>query len=361
MRSRHQKVRPLLKKNRLDVLLVTSPANIQYLTGFELLPPLTREAYTLISQDQVWLLTDGRYIERARKLAGISAILLKSDQSILKFLNQQAQTNNWQTLAFEKDFLTFAEYEDLQKELKLKLVPTQGLIARLREIKSQEELDLITNAAQITDLVFQKLTSSIHPGISEHEVEILIRSLTAQVGGDRQAFIPIVAAGKHSAIPHHINTNDQIKKDDLLLIDFGVHLSGYGADLTRIIFFAPPTPKQKIIYNLVLQAQETALKEIKPGMTGEEADAIARKMFSEAGYPDHFPHSLGHSVGIYVHDGFRLCPKSKVVLEPGMVFTIEPGVYLPGEFGIRIEDLVVLEKDRVRTLTQTPKEICVLN
>ena len=360
-KSRLNQVRRTLIKRKLDAFLSTNPANIQYLTGFRTLAASTRDAFALIDQEEVWLLTDSRYLEAVQPLPLVKPMLLDSKQSLNKFIKKTGKSFGWKTLAYEKTDLRVSELELLSEKLSLKLVGTQNLIEKFRQVKSEEEISLVTKAAQVTDQVFQRILPELKPGLQEQEVEAKIRFLSAQLDASGQSFPPIVAAGQHSSIPHHLISSYQLAQEDLVLLDFGAQWSGYCSDMTRTVFLNQPTPKQKEIYNLVLKAQEAAIKGIGPGMTGAQADELARRIINKAGFTKNFSHSLGHSVGIEIHDGFRLAPKSKVVLKPGMIFTIEPGVYFPGEFGIRIEDLVVMENDGVRVLSQSPKNLLVLN
>jgi Xaa-Pro aminopeptidase len=291
----------------------------------------------------------------------VKPVLLNSKLNLSKFIKRTAKTLGWKKLGYEKTDLKVSELENLSKKLPLKLVGTQNLIEKLREVKSNEEVSVITKAAQITDQVFQKILPKLKAGLREQEVEAKIRTESAKLGASGQSFAPIVAAGKHSSIPHHLTSNYRLRLGDVVLIDFGAKWSGYCSDMTRTVFLKKPTSKQKEVYDLVLKAQEVAIKGIKPGMTGAQADKFARKIIERAGFGENFLHSLGHGVGIEVHDGLRLVPKNKVVLRPGMVFTIEPGVYLPGKFGVRIEDLVVMKDDGVKVLSKSPKDLLVLN
>lgn len=360
-KSRLNQVRRTLAKRKIDVFLSTNPANIQYLTDFQSLSASSRDAFVLINQKEVWLLTDSRYVEVVQQLPLVKPLLLDSRHSLNKFIKKTAKSFSWKTLAYEKTDLRVSELEHLSKKLPLELVGTQNLIEKLRGVKNEEEILVITKAARITDQIWQKILSEIKPGLREQELEAKIRVFSAQLGASGQSFPPIVAAGQHSSIPHHLTSGYRLGQEDVVLLDFGARWSGYCSDMTRTVFLNEPTQKQKEVYNLVLKAQEAAIKGIRPGMTGAQADKLAREIINKAGFAKNFSHSSGHSVGIEVHDGFRLTPKSKVVLKPGMIFTIEPGIYLPGEFGIRIEDLVVMENDGVRVLSQSPKKLIVLN
>lgn len=334
---------------------MTNPVNIRYLTGLCIDSPTEREAFLILDQNRLWLLTDGRYLERAKKIPYGEVVLLDANLNLTRFLKKKISQNNWQTLAYEKKDLKVFELERLTKSLSGNLVGTADLVEKLREIKTPQEITFLTRAARLTDQVFEQARSKIKPGMTELEAALLFQELFVKVGAAGQAFPPIVAAGQNTSVPHHLTSAYRIKKNDPVLVDFGLKVNGYCSDLTRMIFLGKPTPDQQKIYALVRLALETALAQIKPGMTGHQADRIARDVIKKQGYGRNFLHSLGHSVGLQIHDGFRLGPKSKTVLRPGMVFTIEPGIYLPGEFGIRLEDLVVLEKNGARLLSHSPK------
>jgi Xaa-Pro aminopeptidase len=357
MKTRLAKLRRSLIQEKIDAFLVSNPANVQYLTGFDLGPESKNDALVILDRKQVWLLTDARYFARAQKIAEAEAILLQPGRTLSQFINQKAKDGGWQTLGFEKRDVSVARYERLKAALLPKLIGTNNLVETLRKTKEATEIEAIAQASRLTDQVFQDLRSKLRPSLSEHQVEALIRTLAAARGAEGCAFIPIVAVGDHTAVPHHANTNRKLAASNLVLIDFGLRYKGYDADMTRVLFLSPPTRKQGRVYETVLRAQETALEKIKPGMTGQEADETARAVIKQEGFGAQFLHSLGHGLGIEVHEGFSLNPKSREILKPGMVFTIEPGVYLPGDFGVRIEDTVVMKKSGVQKLTQSPKTL----
>jgi len=250
-------------------------------------------------------------------------------------------------------------YQLLQEKLRgkgLELVPLKGPVEGLRRRKDEDEIAKIREAVALTDRAFEHILSFIRPGLSEREIAWELEKFLRENGSDGLAFPSIVAAGPNSALPHATPTDYRLKEGELVLFDLGGRYEGYCADMTRVIVLGEPTARQCEVYEIVLRAQEAALAGIKPGMGGVEADALAREVIKEAGYSDYFGHGLGHGVGLAVHEGPRLSYLAEDdVLEPGMVVTVEPGIYLPGEFGIRIEDLCVVRDHGLEVLTRSPK------
>lgn len=231
-----------------------------------------------------------------------------------------------------------------------------------RIIKKPAELKNIEKAQRITEKIFRVLKAQLKYGITEHGIARSVRTLAHEFGADGLSFPPIIAIAENSTSPHHRITNRKLKRGDMILIDIGTKYAGYNSDMTRIIFTKPPTTEQTKIYNLVLRAQAAAIKNLRPGIAGNAADELARNIIRKAGYEKNFKHSLGHGVGLNIHELPRLSKKYKKRIPAGAVVTVEPGIYLPGKFGVRIEDMVVIGKNGVRNLTRSPKSLksCVV-
>lgn len=231
-----------------------------------------------------------------------------------------------------------------------------------RIIKKKHELDCIIRAQNITDKILIRLKKWLKQGVTEKDIEWEITKIAHELGAEALSFIPIVAINENSATPHHKNSNKKIKRGDIILIDMGVKVNGYCSDMSRMIFTKEPTKKQRAIYELVLKAQKMAISKIKAGVTGKKIDAVARDIITKAGYGKYFVHSLGHGVGLDIHELPKLSIKYEDKIPAGAVVTVEPGVYLPGKFGVRIEDMVVVGDKKVRNLTSSPKSIqsCVI-
>jgi len=382
MNKRITKLQQALSKEHLDALLVTNFYNIRYLTGFVGLTPQEREAYVLVTNDQVFLLTDGRYFEAASKLqkenSKLQILGIKPQEKIAKLLNGLIVKLKIKKLGIEKNDLRVSEYEELKRYINrfaaaCRLIYIENLVEDLRAQKEPEEIEKIEKAVEIADWCFTHLLSFLKPGLTEKEIADEIEWFVRKKGACDLSFDPIVASGPNSSLPHYLTGNRKIKRNDLVLLDFGAKVDGYCSDMTRVVFFGKPTEEQKKIYQIILTAQNKALdallyyfKVIKStDKKAKEIDKIARDYLKSKGFK--FVHGLGHGVGLSEHEAPRLGPASRDILKEGMVFSLEPGVYLPGKparrqagFGIRIEDLVILEKSGPRVLTKSEKEIIKL-
>ena len=263
-------------------------------------------------------------------------------------------------MAFE-DSISFSRYRKLEETLaQIELFPLGGFIEKFRQVKDQEELERIRKAAGINDKVFPQLLAMIEVGAREidiaNELEYVIKKMDAQGVG----FDTVIASGSRSSMPHAVATDKRICQGDMIKIDFGSVCQGYHSDMTRMAVMGKPSEKLRKIYNIVLEAQWRALEEVRPGQECRKVDRIARSVIEEKGYGSSFGHGVGHGVGLEIHEEPRLSPTSNGLLEEGMVITIEPGIYLPGFGGVRIEDLVYVGKDGGEIISQTPKELYVL-
>ena len=355
--ERLNKFRAILAEKDLDGFLISSPENRRYLSGFT-----GSSGVLLIDQKQAVLLTDFRYLEQAAEQVAKSGFKVKKHQPKL-WLTVVDEITAWskrQALrwGFESEHLVEKDFRFLQENLtQVKLVPTEGLVNILRQIKSSEEIDSIRQAVKITDQAWKELLSETKPGKKESEIAATFEYFQRRLGAEGTSFQTIVASGPRSALPHGVAGERRVEEGDLIVLDGGALYNGYCSDFTRTIVVGQPTARQLEMYNLVLKAQEAALEGMRPGMTGKEVDALAREVFIEAGYGDNFGHGLGHSLGLAIHESPRLSPLDESVLEPGMVLTVEPGVYLPGWGGIRIEDVVVVTEDGIENLTLSPKKL----
>jgi Xaa-Pro aminopeptidase len=340
----------------IDALLVTNPTNIRYLTGFVGASPEEREAYLLVTPKKNQLFLTPLYREEGKKF---DAIEISREHPIEKALTRLDPVK----LGFEADNLTVAEYEKLKKELKgVTLVATRGRIENERMIKRPDEIANVRLAAKLTDQCFAYITRRIRPGMTEgrvaFEIEAFIRSRGAQL-----AFTPIVAFNEHSSQPHyHDKSHDPLRRGSLILLDFGARVNGYCADMTRVVFLGKPKDEWVSAYNAVLRAQQASLTYLTgpdPVRSGAAADRAAREEMKKAKLPD-YPHGLGHGVGLEIHEAPRLTVKKDAELTAGMVVTVEPGVYMAGSYGVRIEDLVLLKKNGIEILTRSSKELITL-
>jgi len=356
--NRLSKLRPVIAQQGLDALLVSKTENCRYLSGF------SGEGHLLISPDRAVLAADFRYLEQAKKEAPDFNIA-RTKGDLAQWLPRLTSEFGWRKLGFEANTLTFAAYGQLNEKItaekiKLELVPTTNLVENLRSVKEKRELKLITKAVELTDAAFIRAKSGIRPGITEKQAAWEIEKYLREGGSDGIAFDVIVASGPNSALPHAKPTERVIRPGEPVIIDMGARLDGYCSDFSRTLFFGKPDKTFVAIYNIVLKAQLTAIGEIRTGMKASEADQLARDIIEQAGYGNAFGHGLGHGVGLEVHESPAIGPASQDSLADGMVFTLEPGIYIPGWGGVRIEDMVSLKEGRVRVLTGTEKEMEVI-
>ena len=352
--ERLKKLRQKLAEKGTDAILISQPENRYYLSGFN-----GSYGFLLITSQKAILATDFRYIEQAKRQA--------PDYEIFRITNDVA---NWfpgliaeqspKRLGFEAEHLSFAQYHrlaDILEELgdEVGLIPFGGVVESLRTIKEPEEIELITRAVEISDSAFNCIEDRIHPGMTELEVAWEIEKFMREQGSQTAPFEIIVASGPNSALPHARPSPRSINAGEPVVIDIGARVEGYVSDLTRTVCPGSPDDTFKKVYDVVLKAQSAAIAQIEQGMTGTQADSLTRRIIEQAGYGEAFGHGLGHGIGLAPHESPRLGPNSNDKLISGMVFTIEPGIYLPGWGGVRIEDTAVLENSKVRVISQARK------
>lgn len=354
--SRHDerldKLRHAVRQEGLDAFLVSEVANVTYLTGFS-----GDSAYLMISQDHTWLITDGRYTEQAAAEAPQCDVVLHKT-SLAKCSAEVARSAQVKTLGFEPGAMTFATYTELTEALDgVQAVAKKGLAEKLRQVKDEEEIARIRKAVALADAAFRTLRTRLVPGQSEAQVATELEYEMRRLGARKCAFESIVAARERSSLPHAHATEAVIGPGDAVLIDWGAELDQYCSDCTRVVFLTPPDARWRGIYEIVREAQALAVAAVRAGVSGRDVDATARKHIEQAGYGDAFKHGLGHGVGLRVHEGPNLSWRSEDTLAAGMVVTIEPGIYLPGWGGVRIEDVVVVRQDGPEVLSSLPKEL----
>jgi len=353
LNSRLSKFREALKEKNIEAALICKPENRRYLSGFT-----GSAGYVLITAEKAYFITDFRYIEQAKQeCIGYEIIEHHQKQPLFTILNDLRLEN----LGFEEKYTTYSEYMELQKKLtKTKLFPLGEITERLRIIKDPEEIDLIRKAASIADEAFQHICHYIKPGLTEKEIAIELEMLMKKKGASALSFEPIVASGIRSALPHGVATDKKLEKGDLLTLDFGCIYNGYCSDMTRTVILGKANQKQKEVYDIVLHAQMSALESVRPHILSKEVDKIARDIITQKGYGDHFGHGLGHGVGLEIHEAPRVSPSGEEQLEQNMVITVEPGIYVPGFGGIRIEDLVVITEKGKEILSKSSKQLIEL-
>ncbi len=354
MESEYQKRRDRLKKIieelQADAFLVTSLVNVRYLCGFT-----GSNGFLLISDTHETLFSDSRYIEQGLEetLGEIDVFLSQG----FKGLTGLSGFNKINYLGFESGNVSHSEFIILNEILteRTTLMPTNGVIEKIRSIKDKSEIDFIKDAALLADKAIVQALDLLEPGISESDVAWGIEKFLKENGADGIAFDTIVATGVNSSKPHHRAGTTVVKQGDPLVIDMGASVNGYNSDITRTVLVEGSDEQFNRIYGSVLEAQMAAINAVKEGVSGKELDSVARKVIGDRGYGENFSHGLGHGIGLAVHEMPMVVPSSETLIEDGMIFTVEPGVYIPGWGGIRIEDMILLESGQVSTLTNSPK------
>lgn len=356
--DRISSLRALLRTLPADALYLTHYAHVRWACGFT-----GSYGVLIVRADAAHFVTDGRYRTQAGEEVGNASVhaMRPVQRGAPEYIEAEGLLKGVHRVAYASDRLAVSSLETLQERFPgVEWAGTPGLLNELMARKSPDELERIRAAQALTGDVFESLKEWIGPGRTEKEIAAEIVAGHLRRGADRMSFDPIVASGFHSALPHAQPTDRLVQSGDVLLLDFGCFLDGYASDMTRTVAVGSPDPLVPEIYDLVLSAQECALQHARAGMQAKEIDALARDVIRERGYDEAFSHSLGHGVGLEIHEWPRISRLADDVLPDGCVVSIEPGVYLPGRFGIRIEDVVCLREDRVANLTCVSREWTVL-
>ena len=339
----------MINFDKIDAMLITKRENVRHITGFS-----GSAGVCVIYPNKKYLLTDFRYKEQSQIQATDSEIIIIKDKYCVE-LKKLLDKNNTKILGFESYDLTYSQYLSFSKICE-EFIPYDEFTEDLRLVKTSGEIENITKASDIAGQAFAEVLKFIKPGVSEKDIACELDFLMRKMGASGNSFETIAVAGANSSLVHGVPTNYKIQNGDFLLMDFGCVYNGYCSDMTRTVAVGEISDQKKAIYNTVLKAQLAALDAIKPGVKCSDVDKVARDIISDAGFGDNFGHALGHGVGLEVHEEPRLSVKSDAVLKPGMVVTVEPGIYIEGEFGVRIEDLVVVTDKNHQNLCQKIKK-----
>lgn len=357
MQHRLERLRQALHERQLDALIITNSLNRRYLSGFT-----GSAGVLLVMADHALLFSDFRYESQAKLEApNFEFRLIASDAALTKMLPELIQEFGIQKLGFESTTVSVAQFSNWRKELtsagsQVQLFETEGLVEHLRQLKDASEIELLRRAITIGDEAFAAIQPLLRPTMREREVAWELEKAMRERGAEGLAFEIIIAAGENGARPHARAGDQQLGTGRPIVMDFGARVEGYHGDMTRTVILGEADEKFWTIYNIVLEAQRLAEASIRPGMNGFDADAIARDHIAAAGYGEQFGHSLGHGVGLAIHEEPRLSYQRKDLLSPGAVVSVEPGIYLPAWGGVRIEDLVVITETGIEVLTQSSKE-----
>ena len=352
--GRRRRLADRLEEIGADGFLVSRLPNVRYLTGFT-----GSNGQVLLTDDAAVFFTDGRYTEQsAHEVAELDRRVYPTD--LYSLLGEACSELSIGKLAFEASAVTVQTYGRLQQLEKVELAPTTDEVERIRWIKDPSELDLIARAQEVTDEAFERVTAKLAEGMTERDVAWELEVTMRESGAEGLGFVPIVAFGEQAAEPHHRPTDRPLRRGDVVKLDFGCTVEGYQSDMTRTVSFGEPPPEIREIHDLVARAHVAGVEAARAGAVGREVDRAARAVISEAGRGDLFGHSLGHGVGLEVHEGPSLRKTSDDVLPEGAVVTVEPGVYLPGVGGVRIEDMVVVGHHGARPVPRSTRELLVL-
>ncbi len=340
----------------IDGLLITDELNRRYMTGFT-----GTAGVALITKDEAIFLTDFRYDEQAREqVLDYEVNIHKSSKGLMENILATTKRLSVKNLGFEASDVSYDFYSKLKEESELNLVPTTKFIETFRLIKTEEEIENIRQAAKFSDAAFTHIQGFIRPGVTELEVSNELEDFMKKQGADGGSFKFIVASGHRGALPHGVASEKVIKKGDMVKLDFGALYKGYCSDMTRTLSVGEPNPKLKEIYDIVNGALQLTLNNIKAGMNAKEIDSIARDYITEKGYGEYFGHGLGHGIGLNIHEDPFFSQDGTDELLPGMVVTIEPGIYIPELGGVRIEDDILIKEDGIEILTHSTKDLIIL-
>ena len=353
--QRIKKAFGLLKKNSIDVLLVTEINHVRYLSGFS-----GSNGIVVLAPPKAYFLSDFRYAVQAQKEVKGAQVIIASRQLITE-LPKLPVFGKGTRVGIEADFVSISFLEKIKELLPaVAFKPTTQIVESLSIVKDTDEIGKVRKAVRIADKAFSEILKMLKPGVKEKDVALELEYKMRNHGAENASFETIVASGQRSSMPHGRASEKKLRKGDFVTIDFGCLYQGYASDITRTVVLGKATEKQKNIYNIVLNAQKTACKAVKPGLACSRLDGVARDIIMKAGYGDNFGHGLGHGIGLLVHDRPTLSPQSTDVLEAGMLVTIEPGIYISNWGGVRIEDDVLVTPNGGQILSKSPKDLMEL-
>jgi len=354
--ARVKRLRAQLSGAEDAAMIVASGVNRRYLSGFT-----GTSGVLLLTGERAALLTDFRYQEQA-PLQAIGFDIIIHGPDLKATIAETLKSWGVARLLFEDEHVTYAEHAAWREALApLELAPAGSVVEKLRELKDEDELAVMRAAADVADRAFSHILGFIRPGVAEIAIAAELEMFMRKSGATGPSFDTIVASGERSAMPHGVASGRTVGAGEFVTLDFGAYYQGYCSDLTRTLFVGRPTDKHREIYEIVKEAQAYALEHLKPGMTGREGDALTRDIISRYGYGDNFGHGTGHGLGMEIHESPRLSRTCDTVLQPGMVVTVEPGIYVPGFGGVRIEDDVVMTDTGIQILTRSSKELILLD
>lgn len=355
--SRFHKIAAKLDSYGLDAMMITSIPNRHYAAQFR-----SSAGTAVVTKTKNFFFTDSRYIEAAGKqISGADIRLNTPDVSLTDLTNQAIAECGIRKLGFEEQYATVAEYNGWKEKLKgVELVPATGLLMELRAVKEPEEIDCLIAAQRIAEKALKEVLDFIHPGVTEKEISAYLQYRMLCHGAEKMSFEPIVVSGVNGSMPHGVPSEKPVEDGDFITMDFGCVYGGYCSDMTRTVAVGHVTEEMEKVYYTVLDAQKAGIAAARAGVTGKAVHEAAAKVIADAGYGEYFGHGFGHGVGVEIHENPRAAVTNDKPLPAGAVISAEPGIYLPGKFGVRIEDVVVVREDGCTDIMEAPHELIIL-
>ena len=352
-----ERIQEILKERDLDGLLLTDEKNQRYTAGFAF-----TDGAVLVGREKAWLITDSRYIEAAEKAAavGVTVWLYDRERPLMERLKAAIREAGMERLAAEDGKLSHREYLAYEKALGMALLPAGELMAKLRAAKTEEEIGAMRAAQAIAERALEEVLGLIQPGMTEKQVMAELVYRTLRHGSEGNSFDPIVVSGPNTSLPHGVPGDRVIQRGDFVTMDFGCLKDDYCSDMTRTVAVGEASDEMRNVYDIVLKAQLAGIAVARAGIPGKEIDAAARKIITEAGYGPYFGHGFGHSLGLDIHEAPNANLRGEEPMPVGAVCSAEPGIYLPGRFGVRIEDVMILREGGCDVITKAPKELIIL-
>ena len=353
-----EKIRSMLGAYGLDAMLLTQEANRLYASGFH---STGTDGAALVTKDETYYWTDSRYIEAAeREVKDAKVELVTIGRGYAVLINEAIERHGLKTIGFEDEYMTVSDWKRYQEKLHAELKPATGLLSELRMVKDPEELDALIGAQRIAEKALSEIYNDIRPGVTEKEIAAKLTYLMLRYGAENMSFDPIVASGANGSIPHAVPSEKKIAAGEFVTMDFGCIYHGYCSDMTRTVAVGHVTEEMDRVYHIVLNAQLAGIAAAKAGVPGCDIHNAAAKVIADAGYGEYFGHGFGHGVGVEIHESPRASSTWKDPLPAGAVISAEPGIYIPGRFGVRIEDVIVIQEGGCENIHRAPKELMIL-
>lgn len=356
--NRIEAVQRKLAEKNIDAILALDEKNQKYASGFPI-----QDGYVLVSRKGAYMVTDSRYIEAAHAALDSYMTVTQPEggKSAPDLLNGIIEADGIKTLGFEESAVSYADYKRLAGELRSELVPAQCVFSELRAVKVEEEIVSMRKAQRISEKALDAVLGIIRPGMTENDVCAELTYYMLKYGSEGNSFDPIVVCGNKTSMPHGVPGDKVIREGDFLTMDFGSLVDGYCSDMTRTVAVGFATDEMKSVYDVVLRAQLAGIAAAKAGVKGKAVDGAARKVIEDAGYGKYFGHGFGHSLGLNIHESPNANMREERCLPVNTVISAEPGIYLPGKFGVRIEDVIIIKEDGCENITEAPKQLIILN